>query len=374
MWSIGHRRPLAIALCSGLCSCCSCPVCTFLLEFCLSISPPAVVRPASLPLSLQVPGQSLACGAECWLPEGVSDPAPLPLQNLFCYWFLSRSLSQLIWDHLWPSDVADAPQKDVKECLDFLLHCLCRPPSFASVEQDWLHIGVEDVKFGSCPDLIGRPDVLEHDKSCSGLANPDCDISVRTPLSVNCSAKVDERIHFPDGLSTDCDWCVGSGVNLHQLCFLLADLEPCPSWYDLQAGVLFLHLSVVVWQEHQVMSKVEVIQLRPECPLYPVVPACCGGLHDPVDDQKEEKWWQQAPLTDSSLDLEAFWQLAGVSDLAAHVLVGTADEGDDLLRESVVPQQLPQRLSVHTVEGLPIVYEVDVEGGVPLQRLLHYNA
>ena len=64
----------------------------------------------------------------------------------------------------------------------------------------------------------------------------------------------------------------------------------------------------------------------------------------------------------------------GVSDLAAHVLAGTADEGDDLLRDSVVPQQLPQRLSVHTVEGLPIVYEVDVEGGVPLQRLLHYNA
>ena len=85
------------------------------------------------------------------------------------------------------------------------------------------------MKFGSCPDLIGRPDVLEHDKSCSGLANPDCDISVRTPLSVNCTPKVDERIHFPDGLSTDCDWCVGSGVNLHQLCFLLADLEPCPS-------------------------------------------------------------------------------------------------------------------------------------------------
>ena len=67
-------------------------------------------------------------------------------------------------------------------------------------------------------------------------------------------------------------------------------------------------------------------------------------------------------------------KLSDVSDLAAHVLVGTADEGDDLLRESVVPQQLPQRLSVHTVEGLPIVYEVDVEGGVPLQRLLHYNA
>ena len=63
-----------------------------------------------------------------------------------------------------------------------------------------------------------------------------------------------------------------------------------------------------------------------------------------------------------------------MSDLAAHVMVGTADESDDLLRDSVVPQQLPQRLSVHTVEGLPIVYEVGVERGVPHQRLLYYDA
>ena len=30
-------------------------------------------------------------------------------------------------------------------------------------------------------------------------------------LDENCTPKVDEGIHFPDGLSTDCDWCVGSG-------------------------------------------------------------------------------------------------------------------------------------------------------------------
>ena len=30
-------------------------------------------------------------------------------------------------------------------------------------------------------------------------------------LDENCTPKVDEGIHFPDGLSTYCDWCVGSG-------------------------------------------------------------------------------------------------------------------------------------------------------------------
>ena len=110
MWSIGHRRPLAIALCSALILLLLSRL-YLLLEFCLSVLPLAVARPASLPLSLRVPGQNLARGAGCWLSEGVSNPAPLPLQNLFCYWFLSHSLPQLfIWHHLWPLDVVDAPQ------------------------------------------------------------------------------------------------------------------------------------------------------------------------------------------------------------------------------------------------------------------------
>ena len=74
------------------------------------------MRPASLPLTLRVPGQGLACGAGCWLPEGVSDPAPLPPQYLLGHWFLSRSLPQIfISDLLLPLDFVDAPQKKKKK-------------------------------------------------------------------------------------------------------------------------------------------------------------------------------------------------------------------------------------------------------------------
>ena len=104
---------------------------------CFSVLPPTVVRPASLPLSLLVPGQGLACGAGCWLPEGVSEPAPLPLQYLLGHWFLSRSLLQIfISDLLLPTDFVDAPQTGVEECLNLLLHRLCCPPCLTSMEQD----------------------------------------------------------------------------------------------------------------------------------------------------------------------------------------------------------------------------------------------
>ena len=71
------------------------PVGPLLFQLCFSVSPPTVARPASLSLPLWVPGQGLACGAGCWLPEGVSDPAPLPPQYLLSHWFLSHSLPQI---------------------------------------------------------------------------------------------------------------------------------------------------------------------------------------------------------------------------------------------------------------------------------------
>ena len=113
------------------------PVGPRLFQLCFSVSPPTVARPASLSLSLRVPGQGLACGAGCWLPEGVSDPAPLPTQYLLGHWFLSRSLPQIfISDLLLPLDFVDSPQTGVEECLGLLLHCLCCPPCITSVKQD----------------------------------------------------------------------------------------------------------------------------------------------------------------------------------------------------------------------------------------------
>ena len=143
----------------------------------------------------------------------MSDPSPLTLQNLLGHWFLSRSLPQIfVWDHLRPSDVIDAPRACVDKCLNL-------PPSFASIQQNRLHVGAEDAKFGSRVDLFGGPDVLEHDKGCSCFADPGYDISVRAPLSLNGTSKIEEGIHLPDELSPNCDWCVGSGFDLRQLRF-----------------------------------------------------------------------------------------------------------------------------------------------------------
>ena len=251
-WSIGHLRPLIIAHCSGHSS----PVGPLLLQLCFSVLSSTAVRPASLLLPLRVPGQGLVCGAGCWLPECASDPTPLLLQYLLGHWFLSCSLSQIfISDLLLPSDLVDAPQTGVDKCLNLLLHHLCCPPCLTSVEQNWLHTGVEDAEFGSHADSSRCPDVFEHDESCSCLADSGCDVSVRASLLVNHTSQIDERLHLPDGLSTNCDWCIDSCVHLHQLCLLPVDLEPSPCWCGLQESGLVLHLAVIVWQERQASAK-----------------------------------------------------------------------------------------------------------------------
>ena len=92
---------------------------------------------------------------------GVSDLVPLPPQYLLGHCFLSRSLPQICISDLLPTDFVDAPQTGVEECLYLLLHRLCCPPCYTSVEQDWLHIGVEDAEFGSHADSSRCPDVFE---------------------------------------------------------------------------------------------------------------------------------------------------------------------------------------------------------------------
>ena len=64
------------------------PVGHLLFQLYFSVLPPTVARPASLSLPQWAPGQGLVCSAGCWLPEGVSDPAPLPPQYLLGHWFL----------------------------------------------------------------------------------------------------------------------------------------------------------------------------------------------------------------------------------------------------------------------------------------------
>ena len=93
-WAINDPSPSHSVL--GSCGH-SRPVGPLLFQLCFSVSPPTVARQAFLSLPLRVPGQGLVCGAGCWLPEGVSDPAPLPLQYLLGHWFLSCSPPR------WPS-------------------------------------------------------------------------------------------------------------------------------------------------------------------------------------------------------------------------------------------------------------------------------
>ena len=129
-WAINDPKPSHSVL--G-CSCHSGPVGPLLFQLCFSVSPPTVARPASLPLPLRVPGQGLACGAGCWLPEGVPDAAPLPPQYLLGPWFLSRSLPQIfISDLLLPLDFVDVISGDnrkISVLMGTLLHvvgsCTC---------------------------------------------------------------------------------------------------------------------------------------------------------------------------------------------------------------------------------------------------------
>ena len=118
---VEHRpsTTLAIALCSGL-------LWSFRASWSLAVSallPCLASNCCEADLSSSSPaGSRSGLCVWCWLPEGVSDPAPLSAQYLLSYWFLSRLLPQIfISDLLLPLDFVDAPQTGVEECLYLLL-------------------------------------------------------------------------------------------------------------------------------------------------------------------------------------------------------------------------------------------------------------
>ena len=194
MWSIGHWRPLAIALCSELILLLlsSLYLAAWALPQCLASSCCEAGLSSSLPASSRS-----ELGVWCWMlaswgcvqssPTSSSKfvlllvPVPLAPTALHLGSSLAIGCCRCTADRCWR--MSGFP---VALSLLSSKFCICR----ARLTSHWSW----RCEIGSCPDLLGQPDVLEHDKSCSGLANPGCDISVHAPLSVNCTPKVDEGL------------------------------------------------------------------------------------------------------------------------------------------------------------------------------------
>ena len=59
---------------------------------------------------------------------------------------------------------------------------------------------------------------------------------------------------------------------------------------------------------------------------------------------------------------------------AAHVLVDTLYQTDYLHWYSIMPKQLPEGLSVYTVECFLVVYEINIQRRIPLERLFNNDS
>jgi len=78
------------------------------------------------------------------------------------------------------------------------------------------------------------------------------------------------------------------GVDLHHPRLLPADLNAHLCGDFCQSCCLLLHLDMSVGQKCLVISKVQVFQLCPRGPLYPVSCSLSDGLHYPVVGKQEQ--------------------------------------------------------------------------------------
>ena len=124
---------------------------------------------------------------------GVSNPAPLPSLNLLIDWLLTCPLPQLLVCYfLRPSDVEDAPETGVEECLDLAKCGFSHTPCFCPIQQHRLDVCIENPHLGGHADFLRGAYILKHDEGGPCFACPCFDILVRTPLPVHQAPKVDK--------------------------------------------------------------------------------------------------------------------------------------------------------------------------------------
>lgn len=60
-------------------------------------------------------------------------------------------------------------------------------------------------------------------------------------------------------------------------------------WLQGEILSFFLHLTGVLGKESKVICKFDIAELCQQCPLYTIVPAWRGSLHNPVSNQERER-------------------------------------------------------------------------------------
>lgn len=65
-------------------------------------------------------------------------------------------------------------------------------------------------------------------------------------------------------------------------------------------------------------------------------------------------------LVEYCLDIKIIGPLANTGNFVGHAMEGVANQGDELLGYSILPQHPPQCISVHFVERFLIFDDVDI--------------
>ena len=123
----------------------------------------------------------------------------------------------------------------------------------------------------------------------SGLVDPALDIFICSSIFVGDASQVDKLLHrVVQVFVVECDGVLFLVVYSHHLRLLGVDIEARLLSFFGEAGQLLLCVLMSVWEEANVVSEVQVLQLFGESPLDAGLFVCCCLLHNPVDYQKED--------------------------------------------------------------------------------------
>ncbi|KAH3877305.1 hypothetical protein DPMN_001168 [Dreissena polymorpha] len=129
------------------------------------------------------------------------------------------------------------------------------------------HDGIEEHNLGVDANCAESTDVLQLLGGCSCLPDAGSDVCSRSPMVVHNASEICEDVYIFQLIALVSDGCASGCVRLEHLVLPYVDGKTQSSLVVRNNVGLFLHLLLGVGEKRQIVGKVEVLQLFPECPL-----------------------------------------------------------------------------------------------------------
>ena len=211
--------------------------------------------------------------------------------------------------------------------------CLCPSWQFSRIQSctvAQINVTVVDAHFSLKAILLRLSDVFEPTKCTPGFVEPSLDVLLGTVVCTDHTPKISEVFNMFQRFSINADWPWCIRVHTHNFGFLFANDQSRFLGIYMEIVCFLLKMSRCWRKDGNIISKVKVLKVREDSPLYSMRAQRSCLTHHPVDSNEEENRRKYTTLAHSWFYWKCFCNGVSKDDTTFKVVIEHLDKVDNL--------------------------------------------